>query len=78
MKSKIKLSPRTKVRLKPEEIQALKSYLENDVAAFTNISINTGIARTTVLRILQKGWLELATAVKLRDFIKEIESHEHL
>lgn len=67
-----KLSLRTKVRLTPEELGVLRSYLDDQPAAFANIKNNVGISRDTTLRVLKNGWAELRIALPLRDFIKLI------
>lgn len=73
MASKIKLSPRSKVRFSDEELTFLGDYIKDEPAAFANIKNNTGIARSTVLRVIERGWAELSTALPLRDFIKAVQ-----
>ena len=68
----MKLSPRTKVRLTPEELGVLRSYIEDQPAAYKNIKNNTGVSRDTILRLLKNGWAELRIALPLRAFIKLI------
>lgn len=69
----LKLSPRTKVRFGEDELTMLKDYIKNDPVAYANIKNNTSISRNTILRLLDRGWAELATALPLRDFIKNIK-----
>lgn len=73
MKTKVKLSPKTRVRLHPDEMELLKGYIENDPVAYANISHNTGIKRDTILRILDRGSMQLSVAIKLRDFLRLVE-----
>ena len=72
MANKLKLSQRSRVRLTKDEINTLKSYVETEPAALANITNNTGVARTTVHRIIENGWAELKVAIPMRDFIKLI------
>lgn len=73
MEKKVKLSPRTRVKLKAEEMVLLKNYIENDPVSYANISHNTGIKRNTILRILDRGSMQLPVAIKLRDFLKLVQ-----
>jgi len=74
IKGNLKLSKRTKVRLTPEEIKQLKEYTEFDEsAAYINIYNNAGIRRATIIATIERGWIELDPAIRLRDFLKEIK-----
>lgn len=73
-KKKLKLSPRTKVRLTQEEWDQLKEYVAFDTgAAYANIKANSGLHRDTVDATIERGFLELKPALKLRDFLKELK-----
>lgn len=71
--SKLKLSKRTRVRLTPLEMKQLKEYVEFDRAAYWNIYENAGIRRQTIIKTLERGWIELAPAIRLRDFLRELK-----
>lgn len=70
----IVVSKKTTVRLTPQERKELKTYIEKDQAAFTNIKENTGVVRATVKRVVSKGVAQLQIAMKLRDFLKAIKN----
>lgn len=72
MKSKLKLSGRTKVRLSPEEVSELTEYSKFDRSAYANIRSNTGIHRDTIISTIERGWMMLPDAIKLRDFFKSM------
>ena len=71
---KIKLSPRSKAVLTPEEMSVLKNYttvLDPD-AALSIITTNTGVRTTTINSLFTRGWCELSVAQKLQKFLKEL------
>lgn len=73
---KIKYSPRTRVRLDEWEHQLLSDFVKNDPSAKWVIQENTGINPRTVDRMIEKGFTELAVAVRLRDFLKILKKEQ--
>jgi len=73
MKSKLKLSGRTKVRLSEAEKDELKEYSDFDRSAYANIRANTGIHRDTIVATIERGWMMLPDAIKLRDYFKKLK-----
>lgn len=69
MSDKIKLSPRSKQWLTENELLQLREYLNDEPVAYTNIRLNTGIARATIDRVSEKGFGELAMVSKLKNFL---------
>lgn len=73
MKSKLKLSGRTKVRLSAQEMHELKEYTDFDYSAYANIRKNTGLCRDTIVATEERGWMLLPDAMKLRDYFKKMK-----
>ena len=63
------------MRLTDDEKVQLKAYIGDDPAALKNINMNTGIDSRTINKTVQRGWLELAKGVKLREFLNTIKSY---
>ncbi|MBX9450009.1 MAG: hypothetical protein KL787_09970 [Taibaiella sp.] len=71
-KKSVIVSKRCRVRLNSEELEKLNIYTRENKTAFSNIKLNTNIHRDTILRTIERGWLEAKPAIKLRDFLKMI------
>lgn len=70
----IRLSPRSRLVLTREEMDQLREYTENDPAAFRNIKENASIRRDTIVQTLERGWITVAPALRLRKFLKDIKN----
>lgn len=76
---KIKIGPRSRVRLLPEEMDLLTRYV-NEIdpsSGFKNITDNTGVKRETVLKAIDNNYMELRVADKLRSFLKALKEVEY-
>lgn len=71
--SGLKLSPRSKVRLMPDEMIELENHVLNDNGSLATIRLNTKIHPDTIKLGIERGWFEAAAAVKLRDYLKKIK-----
>lgn len=73
-KNKVKLSVKTKLRIKERDMSDLKDYIKNNNAPYATIRKNTGITRDTIVRTIERGWITAQNATKLTDFIKKVRN----
>lgn len=70
-------NPRRRVKLNPDEIELLSTFVKDEVAPFATIYKNTKIRRVTVLETIKRGWLESDPALRMRQFLKNLKTEHH-
>lgn len=76
MEKQIKLSPRSRVRLLPDEMKELEKYLTqiDPDAGYVNITNTVGVKRETVVNAVKNGYMEFKTAEKLKEFLRALKN----
>lgn len=73
------LSPRSRTRLLPDDFDLLKRYISeiDPEGGFANIKKNCGVGRDTVIRLIERGWGERRTILKIKDFLTALQQTEY-
>lgn len=77
--TKIKIGPRSRVRLLPEEMELLTRYVReiDPSSGFKNITDNTKTKRETVISAIENGYMELRVADKIRSFLNGLKDVDY-